>query len=57
MIKARSTARGLMTDAIRADLEKLHGFRFANHPEHPIFEKRLGLLDSLVQRQLERILE
>ena len=51
------TARGLMTDAIRADLEKLRGFRFANHPEHPISEKRLNLLDSLVQRQLEQILK
>ena len=51
------TARGLMTDAIRADLEKLRGFQFANHPEHPISEKRLDLLDSLVQRQLEQILK
>ena len=51
------TARGLLTDAIRADLEALRGFRFINHPQHPISENRLGLLDSLVRHQLERILE
>jgi hypothetical protein len=51
------TARGLLTDAIRADLEALHDFRFSNHSQHPISETRLGLLDSLVQHQLERILE
>lgn len=51
------TARGLLTDAIRADLEALRGFRFINHPQHPISENRLGLLDSLVRHQLERILK
>ena len=40
-----------------ADLEALRGFRFINHPQHPISENRLGLLDSLVRHQLERILE
>ncbi len=34
-----------------------HKVRFANHPEHPISEKRLDLLDSLVPRQLEQILK
>jgi hypothetical protein len=51
------TARGLLTDAIRADLEALRGFRFINHRQHPISENRLSLLDSLVRHQLERILE
>ena len=50
------TARGLMTEAIRADLETLRGFRFANHPQHPISENRLELLSTLVQRQLKQIL-
>jgi len=49
-------ARGLLTEAIRADLEKLRGFRFANHPQYPISEKRLELLIALVRRQLKQIL-
>ena len=52
-----SVHNGLMTDAIRADLEKLRDFRFSSHPQHPISENRLSLLDSLVRHQLERILE
>ena len=51
------TARGLMTDEIRADLEKLKGFRFENHPRIPISENRLELLGALVQRQLSLILK
>ncbi len=51
------TARGLMTDEIRADLEKLIDFRFANHPEISISEKRLELLSALVQRQVKQILQ
>ena len=50
------TARAVMTDAIRDDLEKLRGFRFANHPQHPISENRLELLSALVRRQLKQIL-
>ncbi len=49
------TAKGLLTDSIRADLEALRDFRFANHPIHPISEHRLELLTSLVQCQLKCI--
>ena len=49
-------ARGLMTDEIRADLEKLKDFRFENHPRIPISESRLELLSALVQRQIRLIL-
>ena len=51
------TARGLMTDEIRADLEKLKGFQFKNHPKIPISENRLELLSALVQRQVSLILK
>lgn len=51
------TARALMTDAIRADLEKLSGFRFANHSQHPISDNRLELLSALVRRQTSLILK
>ena len=51
------TARGLMTDEIRADLEKLKDFQFENHPRIPIRENRLELLSSLVQRQISLILK
>ena len=51
------TARGLMTDEIRADLEKLKDFQFENHPRIPISENRLELLSSLVQRQISLILK
>ena len=51
------TARGLMTDEIRADLEKLKDFQFENHPRIPISENRLELLSRLVQRQISLILK
>jgi hypothetical protein len=51
------TARGLMTDEIRADLEKLTDFQFENHPRIPISESRLELLSRLVQRQISLILK
>ncbi len=50
------TARGLMTDEIRADLEKLNDFQFENHPGIPIRESRLELLSVLVQRRISLIL-
>ena len=49
------TAKGLLTDSIRADLEALRDFRFENHPTHPISEQRLKLFSSLVQRQIQLI--
>ena len=51
------TARGLLTDEIRADLEKLRNFQFKNHSEIPISENRLELLSSLVQRQISLVLK
>ena len=51
------TARGLLTEEIRADLEKLRGFQFENHPHLTISENRLELLGALVQRQLKQILK
>lgn len=51
------TARGLLNEEIRKDLEQLRGFRFANHLRLPIRENRLELLGALVQRQLEQILQ
>ncbi len=51
------TARGLLTDEIRADLEKLKSFQFANHPRIPMSEKRLELLSDIVQRQIGLILK
>lgn len=51
------TARGLLTDEIRANLEKLKDFHFANHPRIPINETRLELLSAIVQRQLGLILK
>ena len=50
------TARDLLTDEIRADLEQLKEFHFENHPRIPINETRLELLSAIVQRQLRRIL-
>lgn len=50
------TARGLLTDEIRAELENLRDFRFANHPGLPISEKRLDLLSAIVRRQIGLIL-
>ena len=51
------TARGLLTEEIRADLEKLRDFHFKNHPHLPIDETRLALLSALVQRQIRLILQ
>ncbi len=51
------TTRGLLTQEIRADLEALRGFRFAGHPEIEISPRRLELLSTIVNRQIEAILE
>lgn len=51
------TARGLLTEELRAELEMLRDFSFSNHPEFPISEMRLELLGRLVRRQVARILE
>lgn len=51
------TARVLLTDSIRNDLQNLTAFRFAPHPAVPIPPERLTRLDQIVQTQLSRILE
>ena len=51
------TARGLMTDEIRAELEKLTDFQFENHPKISISERRLDLLSTIVQHRIKQILE
>lgn len=51
-----ATARGLLTDSIRADLEKLRAFRFTGHPVLSIDPERLERLDSILQFQLDKIL-
>ncbi|MBQ9662810.1 MAG: HipA protein [Oscillospiraceae bacterium] len=51
-----TTARGLLTEEIRTDLETLRDFHFSSHPQLPISESRLELLSSIVLRQLDKIL-
>ena len=51
-----ATARGLMTDAIRSDLENLQNFYFEQHPNIPAPQERLDRLTKIVQRQLREIL-
>lgn len=50
------TARGLLTDEIRADLETLRGFQFCDHPVLHISTRRLELLSEIVNRQIQLIL-
>lgn len=51
-----ATARGLLTDDIRADLKNLRGFSFANHPQITIEPERLDRLQLILQYQLDKIL-
>jgi len=51
-----ATARGLLTDTIRSDLQQLRAFRFTNHPKISIDAARLECLNRIVQYQLEKIL-
>lgn len=51
-----ATARGLLTEEIRRELQNLRAFRFSGHPVISIEEKRLERLNSIVQYQLARIL-
>lgn len=53
----RITARGLLTDAIRKDLERLRDFSFRQHPSIRIRQNRLDALTALVQKQIACILE
>ena len=51
-----ATARGLMTDAIRSDLENLQNFYFEQHPNIPAPQERLDRLTQILQQQLRKIL-
>ena len=51
------TAKGLMTDSIRSDLMNLEGFRFAQDERQLFPERRLELLNQLVNNQIRIILE
>ena len=50
------TARGLMTDSIRADMKNLVGFRFRQHPEIELSARRLELLNELVNTRIRKLL-
>lgn len=52
-----ATARGMLTDAIRQDVEALADFRFAQHPRISASEERLERLSAIVQEQVRRVLE
>lgn len=51
-----TTARGLMTDAIRNDLKNLQDFCFEQHPKFQAPQQRLDSLTQIMQRQLKEIL-
>lgn len=51
-----ATAKGLLTDPIRNDLQNLRSFHFAPHPDIRIDAGRLDGLNRIVQQQLARIL-
>ena len=51
-----ATARGLLTDDVRADLKNLKDFRFAGHPKICIEPERIERLNAILQCQLKKIL-
>ncbi|MPM32173.1 hypothetical protein SDC9_78732 [bioreactor metagenome] len=51
-----TNAKGLMTDAIRADLKNLAGFQFSQHPEISASQSRLDALSATVQHRIRAIL-
>ena len=51
-----STAWGMLTEEIRADLLTFKDFEFRPHPEIQTDEKRLEILSSIVRNQAARIL-
>lgn len=51
-----ATAKGMLTEEIRADLEPLREFQFAQHKVVSIDQKRLALLSSIVRYQVNTIL-
>ena len=51
------TARGLLTLEIRADLQNLLGFKFAQHHTISAPQERLEALSVIVNAQIKAILE
>jgi len=51
-----ATARGMLTDAIRRDIQELSDFTFSQHPHISASEGRLQLLSAIVREQVRRIL-
>ena len=51
-----TTARGMMTDEIRALLYPLREFCFTPHPRIQVEEERLSRLSKIIRTQVERIL-
>lgn len=51
------TAKGLLTDDIRKDLEKLREFSFSQHPHIHAEQTRLDALSSIVRSQITQILD
>jgi len=51
------TARGLLTEPIRRNLERLRGFAFHQHPVIHTEQKRLDALNAIVQKQIFQILD
>lgn len=51
------TARALLTDTIRSDLEQLRAFTFQQHPTIHVEQERLDALSKIVQGQIQKILE
>lgn len=51
------TAKGLMTDDIRKDLEHLRDFIFQQHPEIHAEQERLDALNSIVQHRIKQVLD
>ena len=51
------TARGLLTEPIRRDLERLKDFAFQQHPSIHTEQERLDSLNRIVQKQVLQILD
>lgn len=52
-----ANAKGLLTDNIRTDLEKLRDFQFTQHPGIRASQPRLDALSAIVQDRIRMILE
>lgn len=51
------TARGLLTEEIRKDLNQLQAFTFQQHPTIRADQGRLDALSGIIQGQIQKILE